>query len=298
MTLASLPADVHRRLGQSLDPRSALAFGSTNQAVRAAMTELPGFNEIGRLFPAVQAAQTAAEFEKAFKVIGKCSDSRFRTEALETLALRFVHAHAAMSPLEALAAREALVGALQQTPATPGSGHALAAATLAAFDVVRHMTRTAYQLTVDPGDVPPQDQQRVHDECDAVLEAATQDHLALNDVVNSHGLVTQRDTMTRLIDESFGQASTPLALQFASIMVPLRLAKLERGSVDPAHVVGLLTHLAEAEARPSNLAVLHDIDWTATAAAKIGNAVDAHGIRTTDHPALHAALRALAAPPA
>jgi hypothetical protein len=187
---------------------------------------------------------------------------------------------------------------LQQTPASADSGRALAGATQAAFDVVRHMTRAAHQLTVDPGDVPPQDRQRVLDECETVLEAATQDHFALNDVVSAHGLATQRDTMTRLIDESFGEASTPLALQFASIMVPLRLAKLAPGSVEPAHVVGLLTHLAQAEARPSNLAVLHEIGWTANAAAKIWNAVDAHGILTADHPALHAALQALAAPPA
>jgi hypothetical protein len=103
-TLASLPPDVHRRLGQYLDARSALAFGSTSQTHRAAMAELPGFDQIGRLFPAVEAARTAAEFEQAFTAIGASQDGRFRTEALQTLALRFVHAHAAMPPLDALAA--------------------------------------------------------------------------------------------------------------------------------------------------------------------------------------------------
>lgn len=155
------------------------------------------------------------------------------------------------------------------------------------------MTRTAHQLTVDPGDVAPQDRQRMLQECEAVLEAATRDHVALNDVVNAHGLATQRDTVARLIDESFGEASTPLVRQFASIMVPLRLARLEAGSVDPAHVVDLLTHLAQAEARPSNLASLHEMEWTAVAASKIAAALDAHGIDTAAHPDLHAALRVL-----
>jgi hypothetical protein len=297
-TLASLPADVHRHVSQYLDAQSVVAFAATSKAHRALMTELPGFGQIGQLYPAVKSAQTAADFEQAFAAIGANQDSRFRTEALETLALRFLNTHATMPPLQALDAREALVGALQNTPPSPGSGRALAAATHAAFETVRHMTRTAHQLTVDPGNVAPQDQLRMLQECEAVLEAATRDHFALNDVVNAHGLVTQRDTMARLVDESFGEASTPLVMQFASIMVPLRLAKLEAGSVAPEHVVGLLTHLAEAEARPSNLAALHEMEWAAMAAGKIVAALDAHGIDAAAHPALHAALRTLTGPAA
>ncbi|MGM9491937.1 hypothetical protein [Ideonella sp. YS5] len=261
------------------------------------MAELTGYGQIGQLFPSVGTARTAAEFAHGFGLIGGAEPSSFRTEALQTLALRFVAAHAAMPPLEALAVREALVGALQNTPASPGSGRALAAATHAAFETVRHMTRAAHQLTEDPGNVAPQDQQRMLQECEAVLEAATRDHVALNNVVNAHGLATQRDTMTRLVDESFGETSTPLVMQFASIMIPLRLAKLEAGSVAPAHVVGLLTHLAEAASRPSNLAALHEMEWATTAAGKIEAALDAHGIDAADHPALHAALRVITAPP-
>lgn len=118
-TMASLPADVHRHLGQYLDARSAVAFAATSRAHRAAMTEVPGFGEIGQLYPAVDAARTAADFEQAFAAIGANQASRFRTEALETLALRFVDTHAAMPPLPAVAARDALVGLCRTRPHRP-----------------------------------------------------------------------------------------------------------------------------------------------------------------------------------
>jgi hypothetical protein len=293
-----LPPDVQRHLGAFLDARSAVAFASANRDTHAAMSDSPAYRQIGQLFPAVGMARSAADFEQAFKLVGASAQSRVRAEALETLALRFVQAQAGMPPMEALAAREALVGALKDTPPAHGSGRALATATHAAFESVRLMTRTAFQLTENPGHVAPQDQQRVMEECDAVLEAATRDHFALNDVVNTHALVTDREAMTRLVDESFGEASTPLVMQFASIMIPLRLSKLAQGSVAADHVLGLLTHLAEAQARPANHAALHDMEWAPMAAAKIGAALDAHGIDPANHPALQAALHAIITPPA
>lgn len=295
-SLASLPGDIQRHIGQQLDARSMVAFASTNRATHAALSQTPAHGQIGRLFPGIGTAQSAADFAHGFNLIRTASQTHVRTEALEALALRFVQRHAGMPPMEALEAREALVGTLKEMPAEPGSGRALATATHAAFESVRHMTRTAFQLTQDPGDVAPQDRQRVLEECEAVLEAATRDHFALNDVVNAHGLATHRGAMARLVDESFGDASTPLVMQFASIMVPLRLSKLEAGSVASDHVVGVLTHLAQAEARPAAHAALHAMEWAPVAAAKIQAALDAHGIDPVDHPALHGALQAITHP--
>ena len=297
-TMASLPADIHRHLGDRLDARSKVAFASTSKALHEAMAGQPSYGEIGKLFPAVISARTAADYAEAFTKTGSANQSPVRTEALETLALRFARQHPAMPPIEALAARGALIGALQQTPAGPGSGRALAGAIQAAFESVRQMTRAAHRLTVDPGDVAPADQQRMLEECEAVLEAATDHHIALNEVINTQGLIRQHDTMTRLVDECFGEASAPQVMQFATVMVPVRLAKLEAGSVDAAHVVNLLTHLAEAEARPSNLATLHAMEWAPMAAAKIRAALDAHGIVAAEHPALQAALRTITGAPA
>lgn len=296
--LSSLPGDVHRAIGERLDVRSMVAFAATSQAARAAMQESPAHEQATRLFPRVTTASSAAEFGAALEALKDIQSAKIQAEALGVLAERFVTAHAAMDCMEALAIRSALIDSLKTIPVGSGSAEAVAPGVIAAFDSIRAMTHRASRLTTDAAAlnaVAPQDFERVMLECSSALNAVTTDHLALNEVVNQHGMAALRETMIRLMDKFFDEHSTPHAVQFATVMFPVRLSKLEPGSVSPSHVSDLLTRLAQHAIGPAGVHTIGDPEWGAFASAKIKGALEAHGIDLANQPALSAALRSLEA---
>jgi hypothetical protein len=199
-----------------------------------------------------------------------------------------------MPPVDALAPRKALIDALQNVPCTANSGTELAPAALVAFDAVRHMTRAASELATNPPDVETQEEaQRVFHETQAVLDSAVGDYYGLNGVLKQHGLVKLEGPMKRLIDEGFGEHTASTTMQFTSILIPLRLSKLEPQAVAAQHVVGLLTHLAQKAAEPANLQALAELDYSQEITSRIQTALDAHGLERAKHPDLHAALEML-----
>jgi hypothetical protein len=293
-TLATLPADVHRHIGSNLDPRSMVAFAAAHPAIRSSMLESPSFHPAAlasRQFPAVHTAASAQEFQDAFGAIAGALDSKVGVEALKMLSLRFADMLPSMPPVDALAPRKALIEALQKVPATAASGTELAPATLVAFDAVRHMTRAANELATNPPEVETQEAaQRVFHETQTVLDSAVGDYCELNSVLNQHGLVKLDGPMKRLIDEGFGEHTAPTTMQFTSVLIPLRLAKLEPEDVAAEHVAGLLTHLAQKAAEPANSQALAELGYSQEITSRIQTALDAHGLERADHPALHAAL--------
>jgi len=274
-----------------------VAFAAASSAIRSSMLESPSFHPAAlasRLFPAVHAAASAREFQDAFGAIAVALDSKVGMEALKMLSLRFEQRLPAMPPVDALAPRKALIDALQNVPSTADSGTELAPAALVAFDAVRHMTRAASELATNPPDVETQEEaQRVLHDTQAVLDSAVGDYYGLNGVLNQHGLIKLDGPMKRLIDEGFGEHTAPTTMQFTSILIPLRLAKLEPEAVAAQHVVGLLTHLAQKAAEPANLQALAELDYSQEIASRIQTALDAHGLERAEHPALHAALEML-----
>jgi hypothetical protein len=270
------------------------AFAASSGQIHAAMRQSIEFEHVTKLAPAVNAAASPESFAHAFELIADTAHSNYRTQALTTLARRFSENLAAMDPVEALAPRAALIKALQQAAPSPADGFALAEPTLLAFDAVRQMTRVAQELVNHPDTVAPSDRQRVLAMCDQVLEAGSDDYVALNSVVNQHGLITLRESAMQLVTDSFGNNSTPLAMQFASIIVPLRLAKLQPGEVGAQYAAELLTHLAEQATQPANLQALASTKSAGPAAAKIMLAAQTHQIDLGQHPSLRAALMTLA----
>jgi hypothetical protein len=271
-----------------------VAFAAAHPAIRSSMLEAPSFHPAAlasKQFPAVHTAASAQEFQDAFGAVAGALDSKVGVEALKMLSSRFAQMLPAMPPVDALAPRAALIEALQNAPCTADSATELAPATLVAFDVVRHMTRAANELATNPPDVETQEEaQRVFHETQAVLDSAVGDYYGLNSVLNQHGLIKLDGPMKRLIDEGFGEHTAPTTMQFTSILIPLRLAKLEPEAVDAEHVAGLLTHLAQKAAAPANLQALAAMDYSQEITSRIQTALDAHGIERADHPALHAAL--------
>lgn len=296
--LTTLHGDVHRNIGERLDARSMVAFAATSQATRAAMQESPAHAQATRIFPRVTTARSAAEFEAGLEALKDIQHSKVQAEALGVLTERFVTAHAALDSMEALTLRSALIDALKNIPVRPGSAEAVAPGVIAAFDSIRAMTHRAHRLTTDVAAlsaVAPQDFERVMLECSSVLEAVTPDHLALNEVVNTHGLAALREPMIELMDKFFDEHSTPHAVQFATVMFPVRLAKLEPGSVGPSHVVDLLTRLAQHAIGPGGVNTIGDPAWGGFASDKIKAALEAHRIDLANQPVLGAALRSLEA---
>jgi hypothetical protein len=293
--LSSLPTEVQQTIGERLDPRSMVAFAASSGQIRAAMRQSIEFEHVTKLTPAVNAAASPESFLHAFELIADTAHSNYRTQALTTLARRFSENLAAMDPVEALAPRAALIKALQQAAPSPADGFALAEPTLLAFDAVRQMTRVAQEMVDYPFTVPAgADHGRILAMCDAVLEAGSDDYVLLNDVVKQHGLITLPETAMQLVDHNFGNNSTGLAMQFTSVIVPLRLATLAPGEVDAQYAAELLTHLAEQATRPANLRVLVARECTGLAAAKISLAIETHQINLGQHPSLRAALMTLA----
>ena len=272
-----------------------VAFGAADKSMREAMLNSKAHQDATKVFPQLNTASSVAEFTAGLGAIEDIQSSRMKGEALSVLAERFAAAPAALPNGEALSFRAALVEQLKSMPVKPGSADALAPGVLGALDSIRSMTHKAF--APDHAallEMAPADRARALLELGSTLEAASPDSLALNEVISKHGMAARREFMTQLIDRSFDANATPQMVQFATIVVPVRLAALEPGSVSKDHVTELLSRLAQHAIGPSGVSTIGDPEWGEFASAKMRTALEKHGIDPAAHPQLSSALGTLA----